>query len=376
VTFRDLSRELLLIMERGIGEALPDSYFSDIAIRMFQFQCKANRPYGGFVARRGVDPGAVTSWREIPFLPTRAFKSAALVSGDCREVDRVFRTSGTTLGEAIRGEHHVLELDLYRRSLLVSFTDRVLGGMPRGVRTLCLLPSSEAAPASSLSFMMNEVVEALGGEGSGFFVGPDGKLVHETFWQALQAAEKAGSPVLLAGTAFGFVQWLEIAEERSWRVALPRGSRIMETGGYKGRSREVPRGEFYEGLQSAFGVEARYIVNEYGMTELLSQFYEPVLGTGRDQTIVRLADRYHRGPPWVRTLVLDPMTLEEVPAGQEGILAHLDLANLGSVAAVLTEDLGRVVRGGFHLLGRRPGSEPRGCSLAMEDFLASRSVQS
>ncbi len=375
MTFRDLSRELLEIIEGGMGEVLPDTYFNDLAIRIFWFQCQANRPYGGFVARRGVDPGAVTSWREIPFLPTRAFKSAALVSGDIREVDRVFRTSGTTLGEGLRGEHHVLDLDLYRQSLLGSFTQSVLGGMPRGVRILCLLPSSEAAPASSLAFMMNEVVEALGSEGSGFFVGPDGELVDEAFWQALQAAERAGTPVLLAGTAFGFVRWLEIAEERAWRVALPRGSRIMETGGYKGRSLEVPREEFYGGLQSAFGVEASHIVNEYGMTELLSQFYEPVLGEGRDQRIVGLGDRYHRGPPWVRTLVLDAMTLGEVPAGRTGILAHLDLANVGSVAAVLTEDLGRAVRGGFQLLGRRPGSEPRGCSLAMEDFLASRSLQ-
>jgi hypothetical protein len=108
------------------------------------------------------------------------------------------------------------------------------------------------------------------------------------------------------------------------------------------------------------------------MTELLSQFYEPVLGKGREPSTVGLANRYHRGPPWVRTLALDPMTLEEVVPEQPGILAHLDLANLGSVAAVLTEDLGRMVPGGFQLLGRDPGSEPRGCSLAMEDFLEGR----
>ena len=89
-----------------------------------------------------------------------------------------------------------------------------------------------------------------------------------------------------------------------------------------------------------------------------------------------LAERFHRGPPWVRTRVLNPLTLETLPLGELGVLAHLDLGNLGSVAAVLTEDLGREVPGGFQLLGRSPGSEPRGCSLAMEDFLASQVAES
>jgi len=89
-----------------------------------------------------------------------------------------------------------------------------------------------------------------------------------------------------------------------------------------------------------------------------------------------LGERYHRGPPWVRTLVLDPLSLESVPVGAVGILAHIDLANLGSVAAILTEDLGRAISGGFQLMGRSLGAEPRGCSLAMEDFLASISERS
>jgi hypothetical protein len=162
----------------------------------------------------------------------------------------------------------------------------------------------------------------------------------------------------------------------------------METGGFKGRSRTVSREDLYGGLENLFGVPRAFIVNEYGMTELLSQFYEPVLaggggwsptasGEGRTEIWTeeqepsggRLSERFHRGPPWVRTRVLHPLTLEPVPAGETGVLAHLDLANLGSVAAVLTEDIGCLVPGGFRLQGRSPGAEPRGCSLAMEDFL-------
>jgi hypothetical protein len=372
VTFQDLSRELLDLMERGVGKPLPESAFNDLAVRVFQFQCAANEAYGGFVARRGVDPEAVASWREIPFLPTRAFKSMPLVSGDLVEVDRVFRTSGTTRGQSNRGEHHVLDLDLYRRSLLKNFAVHVLGALPGKIRILCLLPSPEADPDSSLAFMMDEVMREHGSLDSGFFVGPDGKIDRGSFRIALSDAEESGEPVLLAGTAFGFVNWMEMITIDSRRVSLPSGSRIMETGGYKGRSREVPRKDFYRGLEEVFGVGENLIVNEYGMTEMLSQFYEPVLADREESEVVELADRFHRGPPWVRTLPLDPMTLEEVPMGEPGILAHLDLANLGSVSAVLTEDLGRMVAGGFQLLGRNPGSEPRGCSLAMEDFLEGR----
>jgi len=265
VTFSDLSRELLGVMEGRSGEPLPDPAFQDLAIRIFRFQCRANPAYGGFVGRRGVDPDAVTSWKEIPFLPTRAFKAMPLVSGDPVEVERVFRTSGTTLGEGARGEHHVLDLRLYRGSLRRSFANHVLGDAPWGLTILCLLPSPESAPDSSLAFMMGDVVEAFGGEDSGFFVGRDGEIDEDSFWQALRDAEGAGRPVLLAGTAFGFVRWMELSGRRSRWVSLPEGSRIMETGGYKGRSRQVPRDELYRGLETAFGVEENLIVSEYGV---------------------------------------------------------------------------------------------------------------
>jgi hypothetical protein len=157
------------------------------------------------------------------------------------------------------------------------------------------------------------------------------------------------------------VHWLD---RGGARVRLPDGSRLMETGGFKGRSREVSRDDLYRALTDRLGVPPERIVNEYGMTELLSQFWEPVLREGTDRR------RRHVGPPWVRTRVLDPVTLEDVAAGEPGLLCHLDLANVGSVAAVLTEDLGVAVEDGFRLLGRAPGAEPRGCSLALEELLA------
>lgn len=143
----------------------------------------------------------------------------------------------------------------------------------------------------------------------------------------------------------------------------------METGGFKGRSRSVPRGELYDGLSERLGVPPGAIVNEYGMTELLSQFYEPVLSGDCPADPQR---RYHVGPSWVRTRILHPETLDDVPQGGEGLLCHVDLANLRSVMAVLTSDVGVRTGKGFRVLGRAPGAEPRGCSLVMEELLARR----
>jgi hypothetical protein len=185
--------------------------------------------------------------------------------------------------------------------------------------------------------------------------------------EALVEATSRGTPVLLAGTAFAFVHWLDWLQERNGSFDLPPGSLIMETGGFKGRSRVLERPVFYATLSKAHGVPVEAIVNEYGMTELLSQFYD---GPGVPMSDMPLEDRRHVPPPWVRTRVLDPNTLSVLPIGEPGLLCHYDLANAGSVMAVLTEDMGVAVDDGFRVLGRAQGAEPRGCSLAMDDLLS------
>jgi len=380
--FQELKLRLLDLFGRGVEEPLSDQGFNEMALGAFRLQCKANPAYRAFVVRRGVDAEEIGRWEEIPPLPARAFKSAPLMVGDPARAEAVFRTSGTTRGEGERGRHFVRALDLYRASLLPNFRAHLFpegGGLP----VLALLPDPKVAPDSSLSFMVGEVIEALSRGRGEFFVDPRTGIRTMAFDQALKAAEGAGEPVLLAGTALAFDHWLETAEREGWRYRLPGGSRIMETGGFNSRARALPREELYAGLEGSFGVPQERMVNEYGMTELLSQFYEPILTVGAEATTlfddvsgspgtegeIGLAERHHRDPPWVRTRALHPLTLDPVPEGDLGILAHWDLANLGSVSAVLTEDLGRLVPGGFRLQGRSPDAEPRGCSLAMDDFL-------
>lgn len=349
----------------GSGPAGAES-FETLALEVFRAQCRHNPAYGAFVRGRGLDPGTVDDWRIIPAVPAGAFRDLPLVTGDPGRVRLVFRTSGTTREGGPRGEHRVMDPSLYEASLLPNFRAHLL---PDGERLplISLIPPPEEVPDSSLSWMMGAVSRHLAAPGGGWFVDGSGALDGDGLARTLQDAEVSGQPVLLAGTAFAWVHGMDAMDRRGLRVRLPEGSRLMETGGFKGRSRELPAGELYRALEERLGIPPERMVNEYGMTELLSQFYQPVLQEGGPADP---EERRHRPPLWVRTRILDPTTLRELPPGEPGLLVHLDLANLYSVACVLTQDLGVAVGDGFRVLGRVPGSEARGCSLAMDELLS------
>jgi hypothetical protein len=170
------------------------------------------------------------------------------------------------------------------------------------------------------------------------------------------------TPALVLATSFALVHLLD--ELGGDRLPLPEGSRVMQTGGYKGRSREVAPDELRHAVARAFAVEERYVASEYGMTELSSQFYEATIARPDARPGVFVE------PPWARVIPVDGATLEPVPDGEVGIARIEDLANVDSAFAVLTQDRVRRVPGGFELLGRMPGAPPRGCSLALEELLA------
>jgi hypothetical protein len=366
-SFDRLVADLDSLFQQGVGEELDESAFNGWALRVFRWQFEHNTAFRGYCLGRGATPATVTSWEDVPAVPTGAFKRLRLLSaGEGREPDAVFHTSGTSRTEQ-RGEHFVASLRLYRSALLPAFRIHLL---PDGalLPVLALVPSPQDAPRSSLSYMIGTVSEAFGAEGGGWFAAADGALKTEGLLRAIEEAVDTGAPVLIAATAFALAHWLDGLTRDGLRFALPEGSRVMETGGFKGRVRGVSRDDLYHGIVTRLGIPMNRVVNEYGMTEMLSQFYEPVLHRFQDSD-TGLGDRLHVGPPWVRTRVLDPESLERVPDGEPGILCHHDLANLGSVACLLTEDMGVAVADGFRLLGRFPGAEPRGCSLAIEELL-------
>jgi hypothetical protein len=346
-------------------ETLPDDVFNDAALRVFRYQFAANPAYAAFAARRGRTPESVADWTDIPAVPTAAFKQVALVAGDAADAQAVFRTSGTTQGAERRGAHYIPDLSLYHASLLPFFAACVL---PDGaaVRMLSLIPSAEEQPDSSLSHMVSVVVELLGARGSAFYATVSGGLEEDGLSRALAEAAADGVPVCLLGTSFAFVHWLDALQQRGERHFLPAGSRLMDTGGYKGRSREVGAEDMRRLYEEVLGIQPQFAVNEYGMTEMCSQFYDSSL---RDHLEESAGPRRKLVPPWVRTRAVDPESLAPLEPGATGLLQHFDLANAGSVLAVQTEDLGMLVDGGFLLFGRAPGAAPRGCSIAMDLLL-------
>jgi hypothetical protein len=370
-TFATLAAKLVSRFGSGVAQPWPDAQFDELALEVFAWQFASNDVYRRFAEGRGATPDTVARWQDIPPVPVRAFKRLKLVSGDPRSVERVFRTSGTTEG-SLRGEHHLPRLELYRAALLPPFRARLLPD-DASLRFLSLVPSPGTQPDSSLSTMIGTAMDVFGAARSEWLATPHGLDV-PGLTSALRNAERDGQPVLLLGTAFAFVHWLEALGARGADTVfrLPPGSRLLETGGFKGRSRVVPRHELYAALSRRLGLGPEWMVNEYGMTELLSQYYEPGMGEPtRAGPLEELLDaRRLVAPPWLRYRVLDPTTLESVPDGRRGLLAHYDLANAGSVMAVLTEDLGYRDGGGLRLLGRPPGAEPRGCSVAMDELLS------
>ncbi len=341
-----------------------EARFEELALELFSHQFARCEPFARFCRARGSTPNKVASWREIPAVPSGAFKEMTLRSFPPERERHVFRTSGTSTRK--RGELHLDTLVLYEASLLPSFERHLLPDLGQGehMRIAILAPSPLDAPDSSLSHMFGVVLERRGDPESGFLV-RGGELQTGPLLDGLEGAAAAGVAVLLCGTAFPLVHLLEAMESAGRQIALPEGSRAMETGGFKGRSRELPRDELYQRTGLALGLPPDRIVNQYGMTELGSQFYDSVLrfpGTPRRKL----------GPPWARLRIIDPESREEAPDGETGVVTILDLANTGSVLAVRSADLGRALGDGFQVLGREPGAEARGCSIAADEMLQER----
>lgn len=352
--------------------------FQRLALDLFEHQFAFNPVYREFCRRRGKSPASVTGWAEIPAVPTTAFQYADLAAFAVQRAVRVFHTSGTTRSRP--GRHFLETTRLYDAALLRHFAAMMLADAARP-RMLSLTADEREMPHSSLVHMIAELMRAYDPAG-GRFYWRDGRERFDEFERDLRAAAAAGQSVCIFGTAFSFVHWIDTAPVP---VALPAGSRVMETGGFKGRSRAVSRERLYSDISRLLGIPQTHIVAEYGMTELSSQYYDDVLlraiggsplsSLGRGEGVRGMSSagsesvssvRIKLPPPWLRPLVVHPETLEPLPTGEIGVLVHFDLANRGSCIAVRTEDRGRIVGDGIELLGRDDAAQPRGCSLAFE----------
>ncbi len=308
--------------------------FEKTALKVFRFQHEHNVVYRAFCDHLGITAANVRSLHQIPFLPIQFFKTHDVVSR-ADEIQQTFTSSGTTGMSTSR--HLVTDVALYEQSYRNAFS-RFYGNIEDYV-ILALLPSYLERGGSSLIYMVDDLIQRTRHPDSGFYLNN-----HDELTQKLLRLDREGNNVILIGVTYAL---LDLIGKNQFQL---RHTIVMETGGMKGRRREMIREELHAILTDGFGVEQ--IHSEYGMTELLSQAYS--LGHGQFEC-----------PDWMRVLVRDTEdALTVLPDGKTGGLNVIDLANLNSCAFIATQDLGRInPNGSFEVLGRFDHSDIRGCNL-------------
>lgn len=321
--------------------------FEKITLKVFRHQYDNNLVYQHFCSLLKKDKSNVKSIDEIPFLPIQFFKSHEIVSSS-NPIQETFTSSGTTspltpeggidnLYEVIRSKHYVTDISLYEQSFRKAFS-QFYGNIEDYV-VLALLPSYLERDGSSLIYMVNDLIESSNHPESGFYLNNYEELIH-----TLIELDSSGQNVLLIGVTYALLDLVEI------QSFLLKNTIIMETGGMKGKRKEIIREELHSILCDGFGVPT--IHSEYGMTELLSQAYS--LGNGVFEC-----------PPWMSILIRDTEdALTYVDYGKTGGINVIDLANINSCSFIATQDLGKKnPNHSFEVLGRFDNSDIRGCNL-------------
>ena len=318
----------------GIFSIDSSSSFLTKALDIFHHQYHTNRVYREFCNYLNVNPDDVRNLEGIPFLPIEFFKTKTILSGN-ENPKITFTSSGTTGSQVSR--HIITDLKLYEESFSRAF--ELFYGDVKDYCVLALLPSYLEREGSSLIYMVDKLIEKSKHVESGFYLDDLGDLTHR-----LLALQNSGSKVLLIGVSFAL---LDLAEIKKLDL---KNTVIMETGGMKGRRKEMIRNELHTLLKEAFGV--KQIHSEYGMTELLSQAYSS--GNG-----------IFKCPPWMKIMTRDTEDPLSIQAhGKTGGINVIDLANVNSCSFIATQDLGKTFEdGSFEILGRFDHSDVRGCNL-------------
>ena len=425
----------------GVG-CYNDRDFDALALELFALQFRYNPAYQKICRARGLTPGVVEHWTQIPAVLTAAFKELELSSISTAERTAVFHSSGTGGQTPSRHFHSAESLAVYEVSLWPWFERHVLrsadgssassfearGRAARApLAVVCLTPPPDLAPHSSLVHMFETIrsracesaesaflqtrlqrsTDLDASKAYGGRVAADGSwsLDYDAVLAALNLSLVTRHSSLLLGTAFSFVHLLDYLVETNLRLQLPAWSCVMETGGYKNRSRTMPKVELHALITERLGIPPENIICEYGMSELSSQAYDrfagglflphpgplpkerengrqsvgetTVAGNSQKRTLLfplpegegqgegkrAVNAHYFHFPPWARVQIISPETGREVAEGETGLIRVFDLANVFSVAAIQTEDLGIRRGDGFELIGRAALAEARGCSL-------------
>ena len=315
-----------------------DEEFQDIALRIFRFQAENSHVYREYLFHLGINVSAINNITQIPFLPIEFFKTHQILCAD-KPIEKAFFSSGTT-GQQ-RSNHFVSDISIYEKSFMEGF--KLFYGNPEDYCIVALLPSYMENESSSLVYMADYLINKSKNEYSGFYLNALDELPLK-----LKKLESLGQTTILLGVSYALLDLVE-----QFPVKLSHAI-IMETGGMKGRRKELTKKELHQVLCSGFGVGS--IHSEYGMTELLSQAYAK-------------ADGKFFTPPWMKILIrdtYDPFTFLE--PGKSGGINIIDLANIYSCSFIETKDLGKInPDGSFEVLGRFDYSDIRGCNLLVAE---------
>lgn len=307
--------------------------FERLALEVFRFQHENVPVYRTFCNLLNINSIEVKTIDNIPFLPIQFFKSRKIIAENLSE-EIIFTSSGTT--GAITSKHYVADLKLYEKSFLKAFESQY--GNPSEFAILALLPSYLEREGSSLIYMVESLIEISGNPNSGFYLFEMDALIEK-----LDLLERNNQSTILIGVSYAL---LDLIEKNSFQL---KNTIVMETGGMKGRRKEMIKEELHQILKNGFGVKK--IHSEYGMTELLSQAYS--VGNGLFSC-----------PPWMKVLTRDPEDALSYKVGKKGGINVIDLANLYSCSFIATQDLGKTFANGtFEVLGRFDNSDIRGCNL-------------
>ena len=321
-------------MQKDIFNIQNEAGFTEVALAVFKHQFQTNRVYRSFCDLINVHPSDVQKVSDIPFLPIQFFKSRKVLASR-EEVQEIFTSSGTTGSRT--SKHFVTDIKLYKESYRKGFHH--FYGNIEAYTVLALLPNYLERKGSSLVYMVEDFIARSKHVESGFYLDNVEELS-----KMLIKLDKSGQKTLLIGVSFAL---LDLIEKQQFNL---KNTIVMETGGMKGRRKELVREELHAILQEGFGVNE--IHSEYGMTELLSQGYSQ--GKGIFKT-----------PPWMRVLTRDTEDALSIQSpGKNGGMNVIDLANYNSCSFIATQDLGKVhIDGTFEIIGRFDSSDIRGCNL-------------
>lgn len=344
---KQLDKDIYEFVLKGLDNQDEDR-FNKLALKEFELQYNTIKPYCDYCRSKKVSPETITNWKEIPAVPSLAFKKFILTTFSVEKAEHAYFTSGTT--------DHTRKGSIYRDKGAVDLINAANGLLTREyvfpdvdrMKILLMTPSPQMAPGIGMAVGLERVRTEFGTQESTYLITKRGLNV-ELLLKSLIEADRTVEPIALVGSTTGFIYFFNACEKDGIQFKLPPKSRVCDGGGYMGQFGECSREEYFEKCRRILGVEEHYCINVLGMGEISTNFFDNVL---KDYLNGKNGKRYKVIPPWTRIEVVDINNFHKLPRGETGLLRHYDLINRAMVMAVQTDNLGFKIEEGFEIIGR------------------------